>query len=166
MVTTHPHDLARPSVIQGPTRPDHPLTPGILLSRTTSLLQPAARPVPPGQPPAPPDTALSARRRALSRPALSGGSGRATAAPAVAATRARSTLTAADADVRSVKGAATQSASAGPRSGQESRSATVWPGLAFRWKAGLTRSEEHTSELQSRVDLVCRLLLEKKKKKK
>src|SRR5438105_6291927 len=28
------------------------------------------------------------------------------------------------------------------------------------------RSEEHTSELQSRVDLVCRLLLEKKKKKK
>ena len=28
------------------------------------------------------------------------------------------------------------------------------------------RSEEHTSELQSRSDLVCRLLLEKKKKKK
>src|SRR5207247_4513045 len=28
----------------------------------------------------------------------------------------------------------------------------------------LGRSEEHTSELQSRVDLVCRLLLEKKKK--
>src|SRR5207247_11093850 len=27
----------------------------------------------------------------------------------------------------------------------------------------LRRSEEHTSELQSRVDLVCRLLLEKKK---
>src|SRR2546428_3516075 len=27
------------------------------------------------------------------------------------------------------------------------------------------RSEEHTSELQSRSDLVCRLLLEKKKKK-
>src|SRR5438874_2996536 len=27
-----------------------------------------------------------------------------------------------------------------------------------------TRSEEHTSELQSRRDLVCRLLLEKKKK--
>src|SRR2546429_5124020 len=33
-------------------------------------------------------------------------------------------------------------------------------------KAGLvvTRSEEHTSELQSRLHLVCRLLLEKKKK--
>src|SRR5690349_22556400 len=30
---------------------------------------------------------------------------------------------------------------------------------------GLERSEEHTSELQSRRDLVCRLLLEKKKKK-
>src|SRR5207249_9208175 len=28
----------------------------------------------------------------------------------------------------------------------------------------LIRSEEHTSELQSRFDLVCRLLLEKKKK--
>src|SRR2546421_9287256 len=28
---------------------------------------------------------------------------------------------------------------------------------------GLDRSEEHTSELQSRSDLVCRLLLEKKK---
>src|SRR5207249_12062235 len=31
---------------------------------------------------------------------------------------------------------------------------------------GIPRSEEHTSELQSRFDLVCRLLLEKKKKKK
>src|SRR5687768_17958461 len=30
----------------------------------------------------------------------------------------------------------------------------------------LLRSEEHTSELQSRLHLVCRLLLEKKKKKK
>src|SRR3712207_7382334 len=30
--------------------------------------------------------------------------------------------------------------------------------------AGLHRSEEHTSELQSRQYLVCRLLLEKKKK--
>src|SRR5207247_4193175 len=29
--------------------------------------------------------------------------------------------------------------------------------------ANAIRSEEHTSELQSRVDLVCRLLLEKKK---
>src|SRR2546429_6893194 len=30
---------------------------------------------------------------------------------------------------------------------------------------GSRRSEEHTSELQSRLHLVCRLLLEKKKKK-
>src|SRR6185295_19978375 len=34
-----------------------------------------------------------------------------------------------------------------------------WPGFRVR------RSEEHTSELQSRQYLVCRLLLEKKKKK-
>src|SRR5206468_12849460 len=31
--------------------------------------------------------------------------------------------------------------------------------------SSIRRSEEHTSELQSRSDLVCRLLLEKKKKK-
>src|SRR5438874_12726397 len=31
------------------------------------------------------------------------------------------------------------------------------------FKVGTQRSEEHTSELQSRRDLVCRLLLEKKK---
>src|ERR1041385_8253794 len=31
------------------------------------------------------------------------------------------------------------------------------------WLAPCTRSEEHTSELQSRLHLVCRLLLEKKK---
>src|SRR2546429_7271126 len=30
--------------------------------------------------------------------------------------------------------------------------------------AGVVRSEEHTSELQSRLHLVCRLLLEKKKR--
>src|SRR5438067_3470319 len=34
-----------------------------------------------------------------------------------------------------------------------------------RARRNRTRSEEHTSELQSRFDLVCRLLLEKKKKK-
>src|SRR2546422_7686788 len=32
-------------------------------------------------------------------------------------------------------------------------------------QAEILRSEEHTSELQSRLHLVCRLLLEKKKKK-
>src|SRR6266536_2021421 len=44
-----------------------------------------------------------------------------------------------------------------------------WPSHAVGHHAGadraarVPRSEEHTSELQSRVDLVCRLLLEKKK---
>src|SRR5438105_7581328 len=37
-------------------------------------------------------------------------------------------------------------------------------GAAGNIGAEYARSEEHTSELQSRVDLVCRLLLEKKKK--
>src|SRR2546422_8113964 len=37
---------------------------------------------------------------------------------------------------------------------------TAWP----HRKAPPPRSEEHTSELQSRLHLVCRLLLEKKKK--
>src|SRR5690349_24821003 len=36
--------------------------------------------------------------------------------------------------------------------------------LADRRLTSASRSEEHTSELQSRRDLVCRLLLEKKKK--
>src|SRR5436309_12234149 len=35
-----------------------------------------------------------------------------------------------------------------------------------RARQSAERSEEHTSELQSRENLVCRLLLEKKKKKK
>src|SRR2546422_1818702 len=46
-------------------------------------------------------------------------------------------------------------------------------GMHNRWRPRLARflerdggrSEEHTSELQSRLHLVCRLLLEKKKKK-
>src|SRR5216684_8600366 len=42
------------------------------------------------------------------------------------------------------------------------------PGSPQPWPAGTcprsARSEEHTSELQSRLHLVCRLLLEKKKK--
>ena len=52
----------------------------------------------------------------------------------------------------------------------------VWVALAFAvpipynifavvavWRSAGRRSEEHTSELQSRRNLVCRLLLEKKK---
>src|SRR5438105_11803130 len=37
------------------------------------------------------------------------------------------------------------------------------PSGEWKTRAAGPRSEEHTSELQSRVDLVCRLLLEKKK---
>src|SRR5690349_23781337 len=44
-----------------------------------------------------------------------------------------------------------------------SRMATAF--IRSSWPVA-SRSEEHTSELQSRRDLVCRLLLEKKKKKK
>src|SRR3712207_7819355 len=48
-----------------------------------------------------------------------------------------------------------------------------WISTSWRWArrlkatfaARVLRSEEHTSELQSRQYLVCRLLLEKKKKK-
>src|SRR5690349_25118387 len=43
---------------------------------------------------------------------------------------------------------------------------SVKPLLIANPAARPLRSEEHTSELQSRRDLVCRLLLEKKKKKK
>src|SRR2546421_3474973 len=39
------------------------------------------------------------------------------------------------------------------------------PPLSTLRRAAEMRSEEHTSELQSRSDLVCRLLLEKKKDK-
>src|SRR2546422_1677798 len=43
------------------------------------------------------------------------------------------------------------------------------PGVLFtfpsRYWCTIGRSEEHTSELQSRLHLVCRLLLEKKKQK-
>src|SRR5206468_11194252 len=47
--------------------------------------------------------------------------------------------------------------------------AQLWPEVAVDiigedyQREGDVRSEEHTSELQSRSDLVCRLLLEKKK---
>src|SRR5699024_11269669 len=39
------------------------------------------------------------------------------------------------------------------------------PGSETFYERFKARSEEHTSELQSRFDLVCRLLLEKKKEK-
>src|SRR5690349_22570104 len=46
------------------------------------------------------------------------------------------------------------------------RSLFSWISATFNYRSsasGPGRSEEHTSELQSRRDLVCRLLLEKKK---
>src|SRR2546421_7561144 len=50
------------------------------------------------------------------------------------------------------------------RPGQPGRP-SPFPSLARRLPRASPRSEEHTSELQSRSDLVCRLLLEKKKKR-
>src|SRR2546422_7582290 len=54
------------------------------------------------------------------------------------------------------------------REGCAGRLSCRCPGLACSraWRSSFTwdRSEEHTSELQSRLHLVCRLLLEKKKK--
>src|SRR5690242_20887143 len=50
-----------------------------------------------------------------------------------------------------------------PRLGCGSRAAII-PGCHSRPSSSPPRSEEHTSELQSHVNLVCRLLLEKKKK--
>src|SRR3712207_6879276 len=57
----------------------------------------------------------------------------------------------------------------GPQSARDVVDARLAPGQPGRAIAavggGDPRSEEHTSELQSRQYLVCRLLLEKKKKK-
>src|SRR2546429_6393304 len=50
----------------------------------------------------------------------------------------------------------------GRRPGPSPRPRRFWKELRTKRKS---RSEEHTSELQSRLHLVCRLLLEKKKKK-
>ena len=56
---------------------------------------------------------------------------------------------------------------------REWQATVTWDGIArmkeyakqpFMLKGIATRSEEHTSELQSQAYLVCRLLLEKKKK--
>src|SRR3989442_9610293 len=60
-------------------------------------------------------------------------------------------------------------ASAADVSSYRMRASQVLPGqlASLIYTSGTTgeRSEEHTSELQSRPHLVCRLLLEKKKKK-
>src|SRR5690606_15003450 len=46
--------------------------------------------------------------------------------------------------------------------GGRSEQATRWSSSDIVWSIRVRRSEEHTSELQSRENLVCRLLLEKK----
>src|SRR5687768_17874316 len=55
-----------------------------------------------------------------------------------------------------------------PRRSSRETEAAVNTAVFFRTRRrrASSRSEEHTSELQSRLHLVCRLLLEKKKKKK
>src|SRR5690349_22225448 len=51
-----------------------------------------------------------------------------------------------------------------PRDRRQTRRAAAASGSRFDPRQAVyVRSEEHTSELQSRRDLVCRLLLEKKK---
>src|SRR3712207_9390811 len=51
-----------------------------------------------------------------------------------------------------------------PRAGWSAPTSRPPPSSAAWWRRSAhTRSEEHTSELQSRQYLVCRLLLEKKK---
>src|SRR3989442_1943485 len=66
-------------------------------------------------------------------------------------------------------GEVTRAAGARPQAFWQWQRTTILTGLESRpvprrlvWAAG--RSEEHTSELQSRPHLVCRLLLEKKKR--
>src|SRR2546430_13159628 len=52
---------------------------------------------------------------------------------------------------------------AGPRTSQAAAFAGMVRGILYNTR--LPRSEEHTSELQSQSNLVCRLLLEKKKQR-
>src|SRR5260370_20158276 len=50
--------------------------------------------------------------------------------------------------------------------GRRARGVSLYWKQSFAFRIGRRRSEEHTSELQSHLNLVCRLLLEKKKKRK
>src|SRR3712207_7534237 len=70
-----------------------------------------------------------------------------------------------DAQPRGAAGSSNSRDDGRASSGEGASSSTSWkPSIASRLARRLsTRSEEHTSELQSRQYLVCRLLLEKKK---
>src|SRR2546422_4418423 len=75
-------------------------------------------------------------------------------------------------DALPISSARTSSATtANPSPCSSARAASIAALSASRWvwramrAIVCARSEEHTSELQSRLHLVCRLLLEKKKKK-
>src|SRR2546422_2391796 len=61
-------------------------------------------------------------------------------------------------------GTAPRNSGVDPRENDDARP-TFLPIFPMWVTSGNSRSEEHTSELQSRLHLVCRLLLEKKKKK-
>src|SRR5262245_64062071 len=68
---------------------------------------------------------------------------------------------------RSSASGSTPGASRNPTPSPASHTSVGWSCRRRRWvTASPTRSEEHTSELQSLRHLVCRLLLEKKKKNK
>src|SRR5204863_6923984 len=72
--------------------------------------------------------------------------------------------TAASARTRVTRSRSTTAPSAAPNTIEVSRTAaTAATGARVIAHSASVRSEEHTSELQSRRDLVCRLLLEKKK---
>src|SRR2546425_9434429 len=61
--------------------------------------------------------------------------------------------------------AATRSLGGAPENGGRRLNTTIRTARVLEAIEGHDRSEEHTSELQSLAYLVCRLLLEKKKKK-
>src|SRR3712207_8623385 len=73
----------------------------------------------------------------------------------------RSNRDAADAPV--IAGPRRGTASTAPRTAEGGALASDGPHAGAAWTEQPRRSEEHTSELQSRQYLVCRLLLEKKK---
>src|SRR5438093_7059728 len=66
---------------------------------------------------------------------------------------------------RSSRSSASETRGAARTAWMRKRSSLAVEGLPGSTPAERPRSEEHTSELQSLTNLVCRLLLEKKKKK-